>query len=64
MEPVRDRSARRGGGGRPAARAGRQLRSDVITGIGGKQVLVEDPSGNLVELFEPIVPEARLDSSS
>lgn len=36
------------------------LRSEVITGIGGKQVLVEDPSGNLVELFEPTVPEADL----
>ena len=43
---------------------GVSLRSDVITGIGGKQVLAEDPSGNLVELFEPIVPEARLNSSS
>ena len=29
-----------------------RLRSDVITGIGGKQLLVEDPAGNLVELFE------------
>lgn len=33
--------------------AGRHLRSDVITGNGGKQVLVEDPSGNPIELFEP-----------
>ena len=41
---------------------GVSFRSDVITGIGGKQVLVEDPSGNLVELFEPMVREARLDS--
>ena len=39
---------------------GVRLRSEVITGIGGKQVLVEDPSGNLVELFEPIADEARL----
>ena len=29
------------------------LRSDVIEGKGGRQVLVADPSGNLVELFEP-----------
>jgi catechol 2,3-dioxygenase-like lactoylglutathione lyase family enzyme len=43
---------------------GVRLRSGVITGVGGKQVLVEDPSGNLVELFEPIVAEARLDSPS
>jgi catechol 2,3-dioxygenase-like lactoylglutathione lyase family enzyme len=34
-------------------RAGVQLRSDVIRGRGGSQVLVEDPSGNPVELFEP-----------
>ena len=39
---------------------GARFRSEVITGVGGKQVLVEDPSGNPVELFEPILPEARL----
>jgi catechol 2,3-dioxygenase-like lactoylglutathione lyase family enzyme len=33
--------------------AGVQFRSDLISGIGGKLLLVEDPSGNLVELFEP-----------
>ena len=33
--------------------AGASLRSDVITGQGGKQVLVDDPSGNPVELFQP-----------
>lgn len=32
--------------------AGASLRSEVITGQGGKQVLVEDPSGNPVELFQ------------
>lgn len=31
---------------------------------GGRQVLVGDPSGNLVELFEPIADEARLDQPS
>ena len=41
--------------------AGARFRSDVIVGVGGKQALVEDPSGNLIELFEPILPEARLD---
>jgi catechol 2,3-dioxygenase-like lactoylglutathione lyase family enzyme len=40
--------------------AGAHVRSDVIVGNGGKQALVEDPSGNPVELFEPIRPEARL----
>jgi len=29
-------------------------------GTGGKQILVDDPSGNPVELFEPTIPEARL----
>ena len=33
--------------------AGVRFRSDLIRGIGGNQVLLEDPSGNPVELFEP-----------
>ncbi|KUI15509.1 glyoxalase [Mycobacterium lehmannii] len=33
--------------------AGVSLRADVITGRGGRQALISDPSGNLVELFEP-----------
>lgn len=40
--------------------AGADFRNDIVTGVGGKQVLVEDPSGNPVELFEPIIAEARL----
>ena len=28
--------------------------------VGGKQIIAEDPSGNPVELFEPTLPEARL----
>lgn len=32
--------------------AGLSLRGDVVTGRGGSQVLLEDPAGNLVELFE------------
>ena len=32
---------------------GVRFRNDVVRGPGGKQVLVLDPSGNLVELFEP-----------
>jgi catechol 2,3-dioxygenase-like lactoylglutathione lyase family enzyme len=43
-------------------KAGVKFRNNIVTGIGGKQILVEDPSGNLVELFEPILSEARLDS--
>ncbi|HLZ29207.1 MAG TPA: VOC family protein [Chloroflexota bacterium] len=40
--------------------AGAHFRNEIVTGVGGKQILVDDPSGNPVELFEPIVPEARL----
>ena len=43
---------------------GARFRNEIVTGVGGKQILLEDPSGNPVELFEPIVPEARLSSSS
>ena len=39
---------------------GVRFRSDIIEGVGGRQVVVEDPSGNPVELFEPTRPEARL----
>ena len=43
--------------------SGAHFRNDIVTGVGGKQILVEDPSGNPVELFEPILDEARLSSS-
>jgi catechol 2,3-dioxygenase-like lactoylglutathione lyase family enzyme len=33
--------------------AGARFRSEIVHGIGGDQVLVEDPSGNPVELFQP-----------
>jgi catechol 2,3-dioxygenase-like lactoylglutathione lyase family enzyme len=39
---------------------GVRFRNDIVTGVGGRQVLIEDPSGNPVELFEPTIPEARL----
>ncbi|MGH3287099.1 MAG: VOC family protein [Streptosporangiaceae bacterium] len=41
-------------------RAGVRFRNDVVTGVGGKQIIAEDPSGNPVELFEPTREEARL----
>jgi hypothetical protein len=41
-----------------------RFRSDVITGVGGKQALIEDSSCNPIELFEPILPETRLDVGS
>lgn len=34
-------------------KAGVKFRSDIVAGPGGRQILAEDPSGNLVELFEP-----------
>ena len=34
-------------------RSGARFRNDMVTGNGGKQILVEDPSGNPVELFQP-----------
>ena len=30
-----------------------QFRNELVEGIGGKQILLQDPSGNLVEFFEP-----------
>ncbi|HJP86754.1 MAG TPA: VOC family protein [Gemmatimonadaceae bacterium] len=36
------------------------FRNDIVTGVGGKQIIVDDPSGNPVELFEPTIAEADL----
>lgn len=33
--------------------AGASFRNDVVSGPGGKQILLEDPSGNPIELFQP-----------
>jgi catechol 2,3-dioxygenase-like lactoylglutathione lyase family enzyme len=41
-------------------KGGTRFRNDIVTGVGGKQVIIEDPSGNPIELFEPIVAEAWL----
>ncbi len=35
---------------------GCKFRSEIITGVSGKQILAEDPSGNLVELFQYLKP--------
>jgi len=40
--------------------AGTHFRNEIVEGVGGRQILVEDPSGNPVELFEPTRDEARL----
>jgi catechol 2,3-dioxygenase-like lactoylglutathione lyase family enzyme len=39
---------------------GVHFRNDIVSGVGGKQVLVDDPAGNPVELFEPTQEDARL----
>jgi catechol 2,3-dioxygenase-like lactoylglutathione lyase family enzyme len=33
--------------------AGATFRNDIVEGPGGKQILLQDPSGNIVELFQP-----------
>jgi catechol 2,3-dioxygenase-like lactoylglutathione lyase family enzyme len=45
-------------------KAGAHFRNEIVTGVGGKQILVDDPSGNPIELFEPTLPEAKLTSQS
>ena len=44
--------------------AGAHFRNEIVTGMGGRQILVDDPSGNPVELFQPTLPEAKLDSGN
>ena len=34
-------------------REGLSFRNEIVTGPGGKQILLEDPAGNVVELFQP-----------
>lgn len=43
-------------------KSGARFRNDIVTGVGGKQIILDDPSGNPIELFEPMLPEARLSS--
>ena len=38
--------------------AGGQFRNDIVIGNGGKQILLEDPSGNPIELFQPAESDA------
>ncbi|PYO96660.1 MAG: hypothetical protein DMD61_13810 [Gemmatimonadetes bacterium] len=45
-------------------KAGARFRNEIVTGVGGKQILLEDPSGNPIELFEPTISEARLKGES
>jgi catechol 2,3-dioxygenase-like lactoylglutathione lyase family enzyme len=41
--------------------AGARFRNDIVEGPGGKQILLQDPSGNVVELFQPaaVPPSGR-----
>jgi catechol 2,3-dioxygenase-like lactoylglutathione lyase family enzyme len=34
-------------------KSGAHFRNEIVSGRGGKQILLEDPSGNPIELFEP-----------
>jgi catechol 2,3-dioxygenase-like lactoylglutathione lyase family enzyme len=43
---------------------GVRFRNEIVSGVGGKQILAEDPSGNPVELFEPVISDARLSAPS
>jgi catechol 2,3-dioxygenase-like lactoylglutathione lyase family enzyme len=43
---------------------GAHFRNDIVTGVGGKQILLDDPSGNPIELFEPALQEAKLSPPS
>jgi hypothetical protein len=45
-------------------KSGVHFRNNIVAGVGGKQIIVDDPSGNPIELFEPALPEARLDTNS
>ena len=44
-------------------KAGVHFRNNIVMGVGGKQVIADDPSGNPIELFQPIIDEARLDKT-
>ncbi len=37
---------------------GLSFRNDIVTGPGGSQILLEDPSGNVIELFQPAAHDA------
>ncbi len=39
---------------------GAHFRNDIVVGVGVKQIVVDDPSGNPVEIDEPTIPDARL----
>jgi catechol 2,3-dioxygenase-like lactoylglutathione lyase family enzyme len=42
---------------------GAHFRNDIVSGVGGRQILLDDPCGNPIELFEPKLEEAKLERS-
>jgi catechol 2,3-dioxygenase-like lactoylglutathione lyase family enzyme len=44
-------------------KAGVHFRNEIVTGVGGKQILLDDPCGNPIELFEPTLPVTSLSSA-
>ena len=40
--------------------SGVQFRNEIVTGPGGSQILLVDPSGNLVELFSPLANDTSI----
>jgi catechol 2,3-dioxygenase-like lactoylglutathione lyase family enzyme len=40
--------------------AGARFRNEIVDGVGGRQIIVDDPAGNPIELFQPTRDEARL----
>jgi catechol 2,3-dioxygenase-like lactoylglutathione lyase family enzyme len=44
----------------PLREHGVRFRNDILSGVGGKQILAEDPAGNPIELFQPTIPGAKL----
>lgn len=45
-------------------KAGAHIRNEIVTGVGGKQIILDDPSGNSIELFQATAPEARFTPSA
>jgi hypothetical protein len=43
---------------------GIHFRNEIVSGVGGKQIIVEDPSGNPIELFEPTIESAWFSAKS
>jgi hypothetical protein len=59
MEPIRYRSRRPSPIGSSYSDSAAFISATIVLrGSAGKQILLEDPFGNPIELFEPVIPEA------